>query len=45
VDVDLPLPEGAYDEVAAQTGFEIVDHRAEFRGLCVDCRRLEREVG
>lgn len=45
VDVHLPLPEGAYEEVAVQTGFDIVDHRAEFRGLCAECRRLEREVG
>jgi Fur family peroxide stress response transcriptional regulator len=38
VDVDLLLPEDTYDDVARQTGFEITDHRAEFRGLCPECR-------
>ncbi len=38
VDPDLASLSEMTDEVAAQTGFRILNHRLEFYGVCPDCQ-------
>lgn len=37
-DVDEPVNEDINRRVAQKTGFKILSHRLEFRGLCGDCQ-------
>ena len=39
VDVDEPVDEGLDMRVARRTGFMVLYHQTEFRGLCKDCQR------
>jgi len=38
-DVPPATAAGARRRVATRTGFEVLDHRVEFYGLCAACRR------
>ncbi|GAV23082.1 Fur family transcriptional regulator [Carboxydothermus pertinax] len=38
-DVDLPIFSNLNQEVEAQTGFLVKNHRLEFYGTCLDCRQ------
>jgi len=38
-DIDEPIDGDIDERVSRSTGFEVMSHRLEFRGLCSDCRR------
>ena len=38
-DVDEPVDKNINERVAERTGFEIMCHRLEFRGLCQECQK------
>jgi len=37
-DIDEPIDRTIDQRVAARTGFEVFQHRLEFRGLCIECQ-------
>jgi Fe2+ or Zn2+ uptake regulation protein len=37
-DIDEPVDRTIDERVAARTGFEVFQHRLEFRGLCIECQ-------
>ena len=39
-DLDEPVDKAMDDNVAQKTGFTVTHHRLEFRGLCIDCQRV-----
>ncbi len=41
-DVDEPINEEFNGKVARKTGFKILYHRLEFRGLCGECHQSEK---
>lgn len=42
-DVDEPVSKGLGKRVARKTGFKISDYRLEFRGLCKECQKSEKD--
>ena len=38
-DVDEPVDENINERVAERTGFRVLCHRLEFRGLCQECQK------
>ena len=40
-DLDEPVDRRMDRKVARQTGFKVRQHRLEFRGLCLECQRLQ----
>ncbi|MFO7599235.1 MAG: transcriptional repressor [Candidatus Desulfacyla sp.] len=38
IDPDLESLEGVTDELAAETGFQIISHRLDFFGICPECQ-------
>jgi Fur family transcriptional regulator, peroxide stress response regulator len=40
-DIDLPVIRGLDDKVEKSTGFDVLYHRLEFRGLCQECQEGE----
>jgi len=41
-DVDEPVSKGLGKKIAQKTGFKISDYRLEFRGLCKECQKGEK---
>jgi Fur family peroxide stress response transcriptional regulator len=41
VDLDVSLSQGLLQEVSKQSGFQLLDHRLDFYGLCLDCQNDE----
>ena len=39
-DLDEPVDKEIDKRVARKTGFKVSQHRLEFRGLCIDCQRV-----
>ena len=37
-DVDEPVDENINERIAERTGFRVLSHRLEFRGLCQECQ-------
>ncbi len=37
-DIDEPIDRTIDERVAARTGFEVFQHRLEFRGMCIECQ-------
>ncbi|MBN1161808.1 MAG: transcriptional repressor [Dehalococcoidales bacterium] len=38
-DIDEPVDKSIDERVAKSTGFKVIRHQLEFRGLCKDCQR------
>lgn len=43
IDPDLASLKDLTEEVASETGFEILSHRLDFFGICSDCKRKDQD--
>ena len=38
-DLDIPEPEGVFEAISAETGYEVVRQRLDYYGICPKCQR------
>ena len=43
-DPQVSMVDDLTEEVAAQTGYELVSHRLDFYGVCPECRKAQRQT-
>ena len=43
-DIDEPVDKEMDERIAEKTGFKVLYHRLEFRGLCKKCKKIEEDI-
>ena len=43
-DPQVSMVDDLTEEVAEQTGYEVISHRLDFYGVCPDCRKAQRQT-
>ncbi len=41
-DLDIPEPQGVFEAIGAETGYEVVRQRLDYYGICPNCQRKRK---